>query len=122
MSTPTKADQIREALEHAKKFVKYIEQYTDVKIDPFAMLKIDRALSLLADMERDGEVVNTQSILDAAVECFDLGPEDQDAVISFGMKLEDMNAPPDPDAHITDQEQYLKAKQERAKDLDFDCA
>ena len=29
-------------------------------------------------------------IIDAAVESFDLGPEDQDCVLRFGMKLQDM--------------------------------
>ena len=30
-----------------------------------------------------------EQIIAAAVESFDLGPEDQDAVLSFGMRLED---------------------------------
>ena len=33
--------------------------------------------------------MNTQSIISAAVESFDLGTEDQDAVLRFGMRLED---------------------------------
>ena len=35
--------------------------------------------------------MNTQAIIAAAVESFDLGPEDQDAVLRFGMKLQDMD-------------------------------
>jgi hypothetical protein len=34
--------------------------------------------------------MNTQAVVSIAVECFDLGPEDEDAVLRFGMKLEDM--------------------------------
>jgi hypothetical protein len=33
---------------------------------------------------------NKQQIIDAAVESFDIGPEDEDAVLRFGMKLQDM--------------------------------
>ena len=36
--------------------------------------------------------MNTQAIIAAAVESFDLGPEDQDAVLRFGMKLQDMES------------------------------
>lgn len=91
MSTPTKAAEIREALErivrgripsHA------INDYRKGWMDGMDEAKEEarRALSLLADLDGGGD------------------------------------APPDPDAHITDQEQYLKAKQERANDVDFDGA
>jgi hypothetical protein len=38
--------------------------------------------------------MNTQAVVSIAVECFDLCPEDEDAVLRFGMKLEDMEPQP----------------------------
>jgi hypothetical protein len=35
--------------------------------------------------------MNIQEIIEAAVECLELGPEDQDAVLRFGMRLEGMS-------------------------------
>ena len=45
-------------------------------------------------------------IIAAAVESFDLGPEDQDAVLRFGMRLQDM--------------EDAERRQQRAKDVDLD--
>ena len=44
--------------------------------------------------ERSKRPPTVQQIMDAAVEVFELGPEDQDDVLRFGMKVQDMQGPP----------------------------
>ena len=44
--------------------------------------------------ERSKRPPTVQQVIDAAVEVFGLGPEDQEAVLRFGMKLQDMQGPP----------------------------
>ena len=43
--------------------------------------------------ERSKRPPTVQQDIDAAVEVFGLGPEDQEAVLRFGMKLQDMQGP-----------------------------
>ena len=132
--------EIREALDLCAEVLPYAITDDETKWNGevrSVVSKVDRAIALLSDMEREEEPVawlneymgltmNDRSkrmhdaegtkhgytiplyrhpsptaadakerpwnheIIAAAVECFDLGPEDQDAVISFGMKLQDM--------------------------------
>lgn len=44
--------------------------------------------------ERSKRQPTVQQVIDAAVEVFELGPEDQDDVLRFGMKVQDMEGPP----------------------------
>lgn len=57
--TPTKADQVREALEELKRDIDNTGGIWEYSADNFKA-KIDRALSLLADLDGGGEVVGVR--------------------------------------------------------------
>lgn len=101
--------------------------------------KVRHALSLLADLDGGGEAVSKhlptlpseedvkrwfQLLVsigpDAMHNDIGLWASNDPAWRNYHPSPTAADAPPDPDAHITDQDQYLKAKQERAKDVDFE--